>query len=63
MLVALIAVNVYLVVAFAPDSSLGMLGLVLAKLAQFAAHAAIMWTLARRAFGPIGNGGPGAPFG
>jgi putative peptidoglycan lipid II flippase len=52
-LVGLAAIGVYFVVAFALVGTLGMLGLVLANSAQFVAHAAIMFWLARRTFGEV----------
>ncbi|MDP9358678.1 MAG: murein biosynthesis integral membrane protein MurJ, partial [Chloroflexota bacterium] len=49
-LVGVAAVGVYFLVAVALVRPLGMLGLVLANSAQFAAHAGVMWALARRGF-------------
>lgn len=50
-LVGVCAVLVYFIVAFSLVDWLGMLGLVLANSAQFAAHVAVMFWLARRSFG------------
>ncbi len=50
-LVGVAAVGVYFLVAVSLVRPFGMLGLVLANSAQFAAHAAVMWVLARRGFG------------
>ncbi|MGH2532548.1 MAG: murein biosynthesis integral membrane protein MurJ [Thermomicrobiales bacterium] len=49
--VGVLAVLVYFVVAFSLVDWLGMLGLVIANSAQFAAHVAVMFWLARRSFG------------
>ncbi|MGH2561121.1 MAG: murein biosynthesis integral membrane protein MurJ [Thermomicrobiales bacterium] len=49
--VGILAVLVYFVVAFSLVDWLGMVGLVIANSAQFAAHVAVMFWLARRTFG------------
>lgn len=54
-LVGLLAVGVYLVVAFSLVNALGMLGLVLANSAQFTVHALVMIWCANRRFGPMRN--------
>jgi putative peptidoglycan lipid II flippase len=54
-LVGILAVGVYLVVALALVRPMGMLGLVLANSAQWIAHALVMWWLARRRFGAVGD--------
>jgi len=54
-LVGLLAVGVYFAVAFGLVGPLGMLGLVLANSAQFAAHLAVLWLLAGRLFGSVGT--------
>src|SRR5215216_190704 len=54
-LVGLGAIGVYFLVAVTLVDSLGMLGLVLANSAQFVVHAAVMYWLARRAFGGVGG--------
>ena len=53
-LVGLVGVGVYFLVAFPLVDALGMLGLVLANSAQFVAHLAMFWRLARRSFAPSG---------
>ncbi len=53
-LVGVLAVAVYFLAAAALVRPLGMLGLVLANSAQFAAHLAVMWWLGRRVFA-LGN--------
>ena len=54
-LVGVLAVGVYLLVALPLVRPLGMLGLVLANSAQWIAHALVMWWLARRRFGGVGD--------
>ncbi len=54
-IVGVLAIGVYFLVALTLVGRLGMLGLVLANSAQFAAHAFVMWILARRALGQLGT--------
>jgi len=54
-IVGVFAIGVYFLVALTLVHRLGMLGLVLANSAQFAAHALVMWILAGRALGQLGS--------
>jgi putative peptidoglycan lipid II flippase len=56
-LVGVLAVGIYLLVALPLVRPLGMLGLVLANSAQWTVHALVMWWLARRRFGRVGDDG------
>ncbi len=58
-LVGVLSVGVYFAVALTLVRPLGMLGLVLANSSQFVSHGVVMFMLARRSFGRVGQVGLG----